>query len=307
MAKEFDLVVVGEINPDIILQAKDLKPEYGQAEKLIDDASFTIGASAVIVAAGAAKLGLKVAFVGLVADDLFAKYMLQEMQGLNIDVSRVVVKAELKSGFSIIFLEKNDRAIMTYAGSIDKLKYSDIDLSILDKAKHLHLSSFFLLKELRPDIPKLFKLAKSKALTTSLDSNWDPSNNWTGITETLKYTDIFLPNENEILALSKKDNISEAVKLLSEQVAIIALKLGEKGAIVKTKNKEISVEPIKVEVVDTTGAGDSFDAGFLHGFINGLSLEACLKQAVICGSLSTRAAGGTTAQANLEELKRLLA
>lgn len=304
MSREFDLVVVGEINPDIILRADDLKPEYGQAEKLIDSASLTVGASAVIVAAGAAKLGLKVAFVGLVADDLFAKYMLQEMQDLNIDISRIVTKPELKSGFSIIFLEKNDRAIMTYAGSIDKLQYSDIDLRILDQAKHLHLSSFFLLKNLRVDIPKLFKLAKAKGLTTSLDSNWDPSNNWTGIAETLKYTDVFLPNENEILALSKQNNIADALNTLSKQVDIIALKLGEQGAIVKTGKQEIRAEPIAVDVVDTTGAGDSFDAGFLHAFINNLDLETCLKQAVVCGSLSTRAMGGTGAQASLAELNK---
>ena len=305
MPKEFDLVVVGEINPDIILRDDDLVPVYGQTEKLIADADVTVGSSAVIVAAGAAKLGLRVAFIGVVAQDYFADYMLNEMAKLNIDTTAVKTIPGIKSGFSIIF-SKGDRAILTYAGSIGELRFQQIDFSVIAKAKHLHLSSYFLLKELQPDIPKLFRLAKEMGLSTSIDCNWDPKNEWKGIDEALKYTDLLLPNENEILALCKHDSVAEALTELVETVDIVALKLGSKGAIAKTKESEISMPSLKVNVVDTTGAGDSFDAGFLHGYINGFDIERCLRQAIICGSLSTRAVGGTGAQADLAEMKDFL-
>ncbi len=288
MSKEFDLVVVGEINPDIILRDDDLVPVYGQTEKLIADADVTVGSSAVIVAAGAAKLGLKVAFIGVVAQDHFADYMLTEMAKLNINTTAVKVIPGVKSGFSIIFSQE-DRAILTYSGSIGKLRYEQIDFKTIESAKHLHLSSYFLLKDLQTDIPKLLQQAKALGLSTSIDCNWDPNNEWRGIDKALKYTDLLLPNENELLALSKHKNVNDALTELVERVAIVGLKLGANGAIAKTKNNEIRMQAIKVNVLDTTGAGDSFDAGFLHGFINGFDLQSCLRQAIICGSLSTRA------------------
>ncbi|MEM6431956.1 MAG: PfkB family carbohydrate kinase, partial [Deinococcota bacterium] len=199
----YDLLVIGEINPDLILRGADLSPAFGQAEKLVDHADLTIGSSAVITACGAAKLGLKTAFVGVVGDDLFGRFMLDAMQARGIDTSHCIMDATQATGFSIILSEPADRAILTYAGSISSLRYEDINLDLFDDAKHAHLSSFFLLDTLRPHVATLFKHARAKGLTTSLDTNWDPRETWGGgLDNVFEYTDVFLPNREEALRIS---------------------------------------------------------------------------------------------------------
>lgn len=301
MVKDYDVLVVGEINPDLILQGGDVTPRFGQQENLVENASLTIGSSAAIVACGAATLGLRTLFMGVVGDDLFGHFMLDAMRDKGVDTSYCRVKTELATGISVILSQKTDRAILTYSGSISKLNIQDLDLTVLPNVRHLHLSSFFLLDDLRPDVPKLFKLARRQSLTTSLDTNWDPAETW-DISEVIAYTDILLPNEAEALALSRSDTIEKAAASLSCQASIVAIKLGAEGGMVRQAEATFYAKSIQVEPVDTTGAGDSFDAGFLYGHLTGLSVEESLRAACICGSLSTRTLGGTGSQANLDDL-----
>ena len=305
--KDFDLLVVGEINPDLILQGDEVRPGFGQAEKLVEKASLTIGSSSAILACGAARLGLKTAFVGVVGDDLFGHYMLDAMQSRNVNTSACIIDRTLATGFSIILSEPDDRAILTYAGSIASLCFEDINLDLLERTRHLHLSSYFLLKTLRPDIPKLFRGAKELGLSTSLDTNWDPSGAWNGgLQEVFPHVDVLLPNKAEALHLSGEDELEAALETLAGNVPLVAVKLGAQGAVAKQGAEEARAPILDVEVVDTTGAGDSFDAGFLYGFLNDGSLEKSLRLACACGSLSTRAVGGTAAQATLEEALEVL-
>ncbi len=299
---KYDLLVIGEINPDLILQGQDIQPAFGQAEKLVDNAELVIGSSAVIVACGAAKLGLKTAFIGIVGDDIFGQFMLKAMAEKGIDTRHCQVNKSLATGFSVILSQPQDRAILTYAGSISALQVSDIDLRVLQEARHLHLSSFFLLDKLRPDVPSLFKAAKKQGLSTSLDTNWDPSGNWDdGLFETFTHTDVFFPNEEELLRISREERLEPALTKLSQQVPTLAVKLGAEGGFARQGNEEARAGILPIKVVDTTGAGDSFDAGFLYGYLQGWSLNKSLQLACACGSLSTRGVGGTGAQASLEE------
>lgn len=303
---DYDLLVIGDINPDLILQGTDVQPAFGQAEKLVDNASLTIGSSSCIVACGAARLGLKTAFIGLVGDDLFGHFMLEALQERGIDTSGCVVDKNAATGFSVILSQPHDRAILTFAGTIAELRYADIDLGYLEHARHLHLSSFFLLDKLRPDIPKLFAEAKRRGLTTSLDTNWDPNGTWSGLTETLQYVDVLLPNEQEALKLTGQGELEPAVDTLAHQVPTLAVKLGAKGGLARQGGREVRAPVVPVEVLDTTGAGDSFDAGFLYGYLQGWSLEESLRFACVCGSLSTRGVGGTDAQATHYEAAQAL-
>ncbi len=307
MASEYDLLVVGEINPDLVLQGEDVTPTFGQAEKLVDKASLTIGSSAAIAACGAARLGLGVAFIGLVGDDLFGHFMLEALQARGVDTSGCTVTAARATGFSVILSEPHDRAILTFPGTITELCITDIDLTLLERAKHLHLSSFFLLDKLRPDVPELFAHAKRQGLTTSLDTNWDPANRWRGLAATLRHTDVLFPNQQEALRIAGRDELGLALDLLAEQVPTLAVKLGLEGGVARQGGHEVRAPVVPVEVVDTTGAGDSFDAGFLYGYLQGWSLETNLRFACACGSLSTRGMGGTDRQATLEETLGVLA
>jgi sugar/nucleoside kinase (ribokinase family) len=303
----FDVVAIGEINADLIL-VSDVEPAFGQVERLVQDANLCIGSSAAIFACGAARLGLKTSIVGKVGRDLFGEFMTDSLKARGIDTSGLVIDRNIRTGVTVILSKGQDRAILTYPGAISALRFSEIDFSIIRRASHLHLSSFFLLNSLRPDLPRLCREAREAGLTVSMDPNYDPAEKWDdGLQETLKHVDIFLPNATEAKAITGEELAENAIGLLAERIPLVALKLGEQGAMAKQGTAPMIVlGSRKVNVVDTVGAGDSFDAGFLFGFLRGYELHEALELAVSCGALSTRKPGGTDAQPNLDELVRFM-
>jgi sugar/nucleoside kinase (ribokinase family) len=303
--KLYDLLVAGEINPDLILSGNVI-PEFGQVEKLVDTAALTIGSSSAIFACGVARLGLNVAFIGLCGDDVFGRFMLDEMSKRGVDVSHVIVRKDGQTGLSIILNNEIDRAILTHSGLIAELQASAIADSLLAQARHLHVASYFLQTKLQPDLPALFKRAQSLGLTTSLDTNYDPSEKWIGFDELLAVTNVFLPNETEAKSLTGAENAEEAATRLQSKVEALAIKLGKDGALGISKRQRVQVESIPIKVVDTVGAGDSFDAGFMAGYLNDWELEKSLRLACVCGALSTQQAGGTNGQPTLEEALKFL-
>jgi sugar/nucleoside kinase (ribokinase family) len=275
-------------------------PEFNQTEKLVDSAALTVGSSSAILACGAARLGLRVAFIGICGDDVFGRFMLAEMEQRGVDVSSVIVRKDGQTGLSVILNREADRAILTHLGSIADLQASDLRDSLLRQTRHLHVASYFLQTKLQPDLPALFQRAHSFGLTTSLDTNYDPSERWLGFNELLSATDIFFPNKTEAFSITGQNEIEAAAKQLASTSRLVAIKLGADGALLQMGEKTIHVPSIPVKVVDTVGAGDTFDAGFLYGYLNGWDMEKTLRLAAVCGALSTQAAGGTTAQPTLD-------
>lgn len=298
--RPFDILVAGEINPDLILSG-DVVPAFNQTEKLTDSAVLTIGSSSAIFACGAARLGLKVAFVGVCGGDLFGRFMLEELQKRKVDVSHVIVRQEGQTGLSVILNHGTDRAILTHLGLIAALRAIDIPEALLQEARHLHVASYFLQTGLQLDLPNLFRRARSFGLTTSLDTNYDPSESWAGFDELLSVTNVFLPNEKEARSLSGEEKIDAAADILGRKVETLAIKLGSEGALGIRNSEKVQVTSIAVNLIDTVGAGDSFDAGFLYGYLNGWSLEKSLQLGCVCGGLSTQRAGGTDGQPTLDE------
>ena len=300
MEKSIDVLVAGEINPDLILTG-DVIPSFGQVEKLVDSATLTIGSSSAIFACGASRLGLKVAFVGICGNDVFGHFMLDEMKRLGVDVSAVQIATEVQTGLSVILAKGNDRAILTHKGATADLRAEDVTNDLLARSHHLHVASYFLQTGLQPDLPALFQRAHALGLSTSLDTNWDPAGEWRGLDVLLPNTDIFLPNEKEARAISTARTTGQAMKRLGKISKTVAIKRGGEGALACLGEQTTSACAIGGKVADTVGAGDTFDAGFIFGCLNGWSLERALWLGVVCGSLSTRAAGGTKAQPTLEE------
>lgn len=298
--KQYDILVAGEINPDLILSG-DVLPEFGQVEKLVDSASLTVGSSSVIFACGAARLGLQVAFIGKCGDDIFGRFMLDEMQTRGLDVRNVIVVPGESTGLSVILNRGADRAILTHPGLIAELQASSIPDSLLEQTRHLHVASYFLQTKLRLDLPDLFRRTRALGVTTSLDTNYDPSEKWAGFDKLLSVTDIFMPNEAEAKSLTGAETLDEAANRLGSMVETLAIKLGANGALGVRHHEKVSVPSIPVQVVDSVGAGDSFDAGFVCGCLQGWAMETSLRLACICGALSTRQAGGTNGQPTLEE------
>jgi sugar/nucleoside kinase (ribokinase family) len=166
----------------------------------------------------------------------------------------------------------------------------------------VHVSSYYLQTSLQPGVPQIFGAAHKSGATTSLDTNWDPKEEWdAGIHAALAHTDLFLPNRAEALAVARAATLDKAVDDLAGAVRTVAVKLAADGAIAAHGAERIHVPGQTVDVIDTTGAGDSFDAGFVAATLWGWPLRSALAFAAACGALATRAAGGTGSQPTLEE------
>jgi len=302
--RPYDVVIVGELNADILVTG-DVVPEFGQVEKLVDDLSIVAGSSSGIFAAGAARLGLRVLLASRVGDDLLGHYMVDELRAAGVDTTYVTVDAGLKTGATVLLSRGQDRAMLTYLGSIAAVSARDLPAGWTGLARHLHVASPFLLTGLRPDLPAIMSMARRRGMTVSLDTNWDPSGRWE-VGDLLEHTDVLLPNEQELVALSGVGEPAEALEAMVKRVPLVAVKRGGEGATVARGElggslERISLPALAVQVVDTTGAGDTFDAGFLAGWLRGAPLAECLALGAVCGGLTCRCSGGFNGQPTWEE------
>jgi sugar/nucleoside kinase (ribokinase family) len=304
---DYDILVAGELNPDLILSGDDITPRFGQYETLVEDARLAIGGSAAIFACGATRLGLRVVFVGVVGNDEFGRFMTQALAARGVDVSPVIVDPSLRTGLSVILSRRADRAILTYSGAIAALQAEQVSDPLLTSARHLHIAGYFLQTALQPGLADLFRRAKSAGLTTSLDTNWDPDERWdSGLADAYQHIDVLLPNEQEAMHLGKAHDWRTGALTLATNRPIVVVKRGANGAALIQGESTFEVGAPRVTVLDTTGAGDSFNAGFLYGFLHGWPPMQSLRLAVACGTLSTRAVGGTEGQPTLEEAMQVV-
>ncbi len=298
------ILVAGEINADLVLRNVSPFPALGR-EVLVSESRLVTGSASAICASGLARLGNRVAFAGRVGDDLFGRFSLEEMSRSGIALDHVIVDKTSTTGITVSISSGGERALVTCLGAIAEFAAEDVPDAAFDGASHLHVAGFFLQVRLRHGLPELFRRAHRRGLTTSLDSGHDPEGEWRGgLEDALKEADLFFPNREELRAITGRDDLEEALRSFGSTRAVA--KLGPSGAAVLDGGRMVSVAAPEVEVVDTTGAGDSFDAGFLHAWLRKRPLEECLRYGVAAGSLSTRALGGTTAQPTLVELETLL-
>jgi sugar/nucleoside kinase (ribokinase family) len=306
--RDYDILVIGELNVDLILTGEDVTPTFGQAEKLVDDATLTVGSSSAIFACGASRLGLRVAFTGKVGDDDFGRFMLRSLEGHGVDTTHITVDANIKTGLTLHLSRPHDRAMLTYPGSIAAFQADEVDRSLLARTRHLHMSSFFLQSGIRPAASGLFAAAHAAGVTVSLDPGWDPVERWNGaLQQALAHVDIFLPNQQEARAITGTADTSLALDQLAARLPLVVIKRGAKGAIAKSSHTEAVCSGFAVPTVDTTGAGDSFNAGFLYAYLHQYDLKACLHWGCACGALATTQVGGTTGQPTATEVEALLA
>jgi len=306
MKKVIDVLNFGDLCVDLLIEGKDPVPEFGQKEKLVEDYSLVMGGSGGIFACQTAKLNLRTAVAGMVGNDSFGEVILSAFRNAGVITEYVMTHPGLKTGITVHLKTADDRAMLTYAGTIDSLGREDIPEGLLESVRHFHLSSYFLMKRIQPHYPEILRKLKAHGATISLDTNWDPEEKWDCIGNILPLVDVFLPNEGEARAISGEPDIHRAIRKLREQVPVLVLKRGGDGASVYTRDEEFHVPVLPVKVIDAVGAGDSFDGGFIYGFLNGCSLEECARIGCICGGLNTRAAGGTAGQPRLKEMQRYL-
>ena len=295
MTKRFDISIAGELNLDLILYGLPTNMQT-ERELLATDFRATLGSSSAIVAHNAAALGSRVAFTTLIGRDAFGQLALDHLRAAGVDVSRTQRLDSIATGITLLLPHGVERHILTFPGTIAELTVADLDFDFLTQSRHFHLSSLYLQRGLHEGLPGLLRRLKEAGLTISMDTNDDPSNSWGApLLDVLPYVDIFLPNEDEICRMTRSLSLDEAVRILPVKPLAIVVKRGSRGARVYERGQGTDVAPLTVEPKDTIGAGDSFDAGFLHAFLSNLDTVTCARAGNITGALSTQASGGIEA------------
>ena len=294
----FDLLVIGDANPDVVIGPVDQPLLFGQRERLVPHGSLVLGGSASIMACGAARLGLSVAFAGRVGDDSAGDFVRTSLADRGVNVDALIVDNALPTPLTTILTSGDDRAILTSPGCLPATMADDVPKALLRSVRHVHAASFYLMPALAAGLAGLFKEAKAAKATTSLDPNDDPAGRWDRMVldPILRVTDYFLPNAAEALALTGHPAVEDAAGILARRGPLVVVKNGADGALAHNGSKVTTAPALKVDIVDAVGAGDSFDAGWVAAVLNGSRTVRALAIAAACGSLSTRAAGGTAAQ-----------
>ena len=294
--RAFDLLVIGDCNPDVLVMGGDVTPAFDQQEKLVGSIALVVGGSASITAIAAARLGLRVALVAAIGDDAAGNFMLAELARAGVDTGSVAVRTELPTGMTIALSRGDDRAILTAEGAIGTLTSADVPAGMLSRARHVHVSSYFLLeRSLGPGLAALLAAASAAGATTSLDTNWDPAGTWGAdfFPDVLAQTDLLLPNEAEALRIAMAATLPDAVASLTRAGGATAIKLGARGALYATETEQYLATPPPVSPVDATGAGDCFNAGLLAGLLRGSDPPVALALGCAVGAASTQGIGGT--------------
>ncbi len=303
------ILVVGELNVDLIASGMPAFPALGQ--EVLAGALYTVmGSSSAICAAGMARLGAKVDFLGKVGIDYYGDFVIGELRRLGVGTTLIIRDNVTRTGITISLTYPEDRAMITYLGCISELRLEDINTSILRRYRHLHVGSYFLQRRLRPGLPKLFRYAHRAGLSVSLDTGHDPDERWGDdeLLTLLKQVDIFLPNEEETRAIAGVEDTEAALRRLAEYARLVVVKRGPAGAMTLQDGEVLHVPGFQVDAVDTTGAGDSFGAGLVYArVVLDLPLEEALRFANACGALSTTGFGGTAAQPTLEQVQLFIA
>jgi len=296
MVSPLDVLVVGELNVDLILNGLAQLPEVGK-EILADEMTLTLGSSSAIFASNLSSLGMRVSFLGRVGHDLFGDLVVDRLRAKNVDTEFILRTRGHATGATVVLNRGEDRAMATYMGAMEYLTIEDVNDEKLRRARHLHFASAFLQPGLKQDVGELFKRAKSCGLSTSFDPQWDPAERWDlDLPAILPHVDVFLPNEQEVLYLTGKEQVHKALEELQPYSNRVVVKQGNKGALGMSGGTILFAPSfLNEQVVDAIGAGDSFDAGFVSRFIEGGSMSDCLRFGNLMGAVSTTAAGGTGA------------
>lgn len=300
------VLVVGDANPDLILTG-DIVPRFGQAEQLLDQARLTIGGSAAITAHALARLGRPVALCAAVGTDAFARQLCDQLAAAGVDLSALLRRAEVPTGLTVVLAHPHDRAILTLPGAIPTLSADDVARAVAARRgsglAHVHVSSLYLQPGLAAELPTLLALLRAQGVSTSLDTNDDPTGEWLGLENLLPYLDLLLPNRSEVMAIGRRSDPLEAATAIAEGGPLVVVKDGPAGAFAVSPSGELTTaRATPATALDTTGAGDTFNAAFIDSWLDSRTLDESLRRAVLAGAFAVTALGGTAAQPTRDDL-----
>jgi len=271
---KFDVIGFGALNVDMLFKVDKLAS--AEEESFIEDYKEACGGSAANTMVGLARLGCKVGFIGKVANDREGKMQLDSFKAEGVDTSGIVEVTKGRSGSVMGFVDrKGARALYINSGVNDLVEPREIKWEYVSQTKLLHLSSFVGEKSFRAQKKLL------SALPEGVEISFDPGSlyaqkGFAVIEPIIRNSHVLMPNAIELEQLTGEENYRKGADfMIAMGVKIVAVKLGSKGCYVTDGNEKLSVEPFKVKAIDTTGAGDAFDAGFLYGLIQNKSLYEC--------------------------------
>jgi sugar/nucleoside kinase (ribokinase family) len=287
-----EVLIAGDLFVDMVMSGFPAWPPRAGEEVFAEKFCREIGGGAAITACGLARLGAKVGVAGVVGKPDGA-WMIKSLRAGGVETSAIKESSREPTAITVSVSSATDRTFLTYMGANRELANLLRELASrveFSKTKHVHLAC-------APDpaeVGDVFRKVKAQGCTLSVDAGWHPE--WltdARCKEALREVDIFLPNEREaalVTGESEPERILEG--FASMGFSMVALKLGTQGAALLSGGKKFFGAAVKVEAVDSTGAGDCFDAGFLFVWLRGDDPQRCLKAATICGALSTRRLGG---------------
>lgn len=298
-------MVVGDFFIDIVMSGFYEFPRLGE-EAFARTLRHEIGGGAAITSCGLARLGLCVGALGVVGkDDGF--WIVKKLIAAGVNASALENHPTDSSGVTVSVSTSQDRAFFTYYGANDRLTNllgNPHARDLMSQARHVHFAC-------APDPESdanLFSELHAAGCKVSIDVGWheswltDPRKD-----DLLRQADMFFPNEREAALMTGRSEPEAMLEALTDRgIRNFALKLGPKGGVLSWRGELIWCPPYPVEPVDTTGAGDCFDAGFIYAWLKGESPEYCMRMANVCGALSTRALGGISGFPSKQELEEAL-
>lgn len=299
---KFDIIGFGALNVDKLYKVNKIARE--DEESFILDFQEKPGGSAANTTFGLARLGLKTGYIGKVANDPEGKLLLKDFQRQKVDTNGIIIAPSERSGVVTGYVDSNgQRALYVDPGVNDTLEFKEISLEYASDVEFLHLTSFVGEKPFKAQNRLVKELPEIKV---SLDPGEIYARKGLSTLKTLvKRSFVVFPNKNEVWMLTGKGMKDGSRILIEEGAGIVAVKLGGKGCYVTDGKESFQVKSYPTKVVDTTGAGDAFCAGFLYGLIKDKDLYTCAKLGNFVASHCITKTGARTGLPKLSELQTL--
>lgn len=302
-----DIACVGILVADVTVRYVSNLPETGSLQP-VDKIELFSGGCASNAAIDMARLGLNVAIIGKIGDDGFGSFLRNTLIKENVNIEGLCVdKTENTSGSIVIVDKSGERSFLHYKGANATFSEDDISYATIEQAEIVFVAGTFLMPDFDGEqCASFLKRAKNMGKITSLDTAWDSTGRWMNtLKPCMKHIDFFMPSYDEAVCLSGKKEPEEMADIFLDMgVKTAVIKLGDKGCFIKDSAGEKHYIPAfeGIKAVDTTGAGDSFCAGFLTGIRKGWSLEKCGLFANAAGAHCVMAPGAVTGIKSFEEI-----
>jgi sugar/nucleoside kinase (ribokinase family) len=297
---------VGDINIDIVMGNLQSLPVVDR-EVTCETYALVAGSSAVIGGCAFSHLGGDCAVAGLAGEDGYGDFVVQELKRHGVDTRWIRRSGEVSTGVTVNLIYRSTRTQVTYPGAIAAFDGSWIRRGVLGQFRHVHLAGPYLQTRFRPRIASLLGICRELGVGTSLDPQWDAAEEWEYMDQWLPLLSCFFANRDEALSITGRSSVEQAVVDLAEKTACVVVKAGSQGAYLGNRGKALQVPGFPIEPVDTTGAGDTFDAAFLFArTVKGMeAVEAC-RFANAAAARSCTFVGGTAASSRWEDVKAFM-